>query len=115
MNRERFDVHFTVTASDLLQANAHYHALVAGVDDIQHGITDAGFELTVQTFITRAARGSRFRGVTEVQQRQIGNQRRDKRCHRGGFTRTVPPGERCHQLIQIKGSGKETVPVNQRQ
>ena len=47
LNGERFDVHFTVTPGDLLQTHAHQHALMAGVDDIQHRITDARFQFAV--------------------------------------------------------------------
>ncbi len=115
LDGERFDVDFTIAPGDLLQAHAHHHALMAGVDDVQNRITDAGLQLTVQPFITGAAGGARFGGVTEVQQRQIGDQRRDKGRHGGGFPRPVTAGERGDQLIQIKGAGKEAVPVNQRQ
>ena len=112
---KRFDIHFTVTTGDLLQAHAHHHALMTGVNNVQNRITDAGLQLTVQTFITGAACCPRFGGVTEVKQRQVRDQRRNKGCHGGGFTRTVTAGERRDQLIQIERSGKEAVPVNQRQ
>ncbi len=114
LDRKRFDIHFTVAASNLLQAHAYNHALMTGVDHVQHGITDARFQLTVQAFIAGAARCARFGGVTEVQQGQVRDQRRHEGRHGGGFTRPVTAGERRHQLIQIEGSGKEAVPVNQR-
>ena len=47
LNGERFDIHFTVASGDLLQTHAHQHALMAGVDDIQHRITDARFQFAV--------------------------------------------------------------------
>ena len=115
LDGERFNVDFTVATGNLLQAHTHHHALMAGVNDVQNRITDARFQLTVQTFITGTACGPRFGGVTEVKQRQVRDQRRDKGRHGGGFTRPVTAGERRDQLIQIERSGKEAVPVNQRQ
>ena len=114
LDRKRFDIYFTVATGNLLQTHAYNHALMAGVDHVQYGITDARFQLTVQTFIAGAARGARFSGVTEVQQGQVRDQRRHEGRHGSGFTRPVTAGERCHQFIQIEGSGKEAVPVNQR-
>ena len=114
LDGKRFNVHFTVTACDLLQTYPHHHTLMSGVNHVQNRITDACFELTVQAFIARAAGRPRFGGVTEMEQRQIGDQCRNKRRHGGGFTRTVTTGERRNQLIQIERPGKEAVPVNQR-
>ena len=68
LNGKRFDIDFTVASGNLLQTHTHHHALMARVDRIQHRITDTRFQLTVQTFIARAAGRACFGGVTEVQQ-----------------------------------------------
>ena len=115
LNGKWFDINFTIAPGNLLQTHADHHALVARVNGVEHRITDTRFQLTVQTFIARTAGGPGLRGVTEMQQGQVGNERRHKRRHRGGFTRTVTAGKRRDQLIQVKGASKKTVPVNQRQ
>ncbi len=115
LDGERFDVDLTIAPCHLLQAHTDHHALVARVDDVEGGVTHAGTQLAVQAFVARTAGGARFGGVTEVQQRQVGDQCGDEGRHGGGLPRPVTAGQRGHQLIQIKGTGEETVPVNQRQ
>ena len=115
LDSKRLDIHFTIATGDLLQAHAHDHALVVRVDHVQYRITHPGPQLPVQTFIARTAGGPRFGGVAEVQQGQVRNQCRDESRHGGRFPGAVAAGEGGDQLIQIKGAGKKTVPVNQRQ
>ena len=115
LDGKRLDINFTIATGNLLQTHTNYHALVTRVNSVEHRITDTRFQLTVQTFIARTAGGPSFRGVTEVQQCQVRNERRNKRRHGGGFTRTITAGKRRDQLIKVKGASKKAVPVNQRQ
>ena len=115
LNGKRLDIHFTIASGNLLQTHTDHHALVARVNGVEHRITDTRFQLTVQTFIARTAGGPGFRGVTEMQQGQVGDQRRNERRHGGGFTRPVTARKRRDQLVKVKSSGKKAVPVNQRQ
>ena len=104
-----------IASGNLLQTHTDHHALVARVNGVEHRITDTRFQLTVQTFIARTAGGPGFRSVTEMQQGQVGDQRRNERRHGGGFTRPVTARKRRDQLVKVKSSGKKAVPVNQRQ
>ena len=115
LNGKWFDIHFTIASGNLLQTHTDHHALVARVNGVEHRITDTRFQLTVQTFIARTAGGPGFRSVTEMQQGQVGDQRRNERRHGGGFTRPVTARKRRDQLVKVKSSGKKAVPVNQRQ
>ena len=36
LDRKRFDIYFTIAAGNLLQTHAYNHALMAGVDHVQH-------------------------------------------------------------------------------
>ncbi len=77
LNSKRFDIDFAVAPGNLLQTYAYDHALVTRVHDVQHGVTHASFQLTVQAFIARTTGGPGFRGVTDVQHGQVWDQRRD--------------------------------------
>ncbi|GDU60837.1 hypothetical protein ExPUPEC61_03431 [Escherichia coli] len=115
LNGKWFDIHFTIASGNLLQTHTDHYTLVARVNGVKHRITDTRFQLTVQTFIARTAGGPGFRSVTEMQQGQIGDKRRNERRHGGGFTRPVTARKRRDQLVKVKSSGKKAVPVNQRQ